>query len=206
MSDVLITNMQLFAIGLTFALGGPCLLVCAPVLLAYITGTKRRWGDALRDIAIFMSGRLIAYIILGAVAGVSGGLLRQFTGSSFPALFKIAAGVISIMLGIMIFFKKREMPQSCAILGFSIAITPCAPLLALLFEITLISKNALDGALYTLSFGMGTFIAGFIVIGSISGLLTSLPAKFIKSEYGNLILKRISAGLLILLGLTFIWL
>jgi len=90
-------------------------------------------------------------------------------------------------------------------LGFIIGVFPCAPLLALLLEITLISKTALDGMFYALFFGLGTFISGFIVIGGLSGILTWLPTKILKSKRSNLIFRIICALLLIWLGLDLIF-
>ena len=89
-------------------------------------------------------------------------------------------------------------------LGFVMGIAPCGPLTALLFEIVLISNNAFDGALYALSFGMGTFLSGMIVIGAISGILAWLPARFLKSGRSVLIFKIVCAVFLIIFGLGLI--
>ena len=89
-------------------------------------------------------------------------------------------------------------------LGFSVGITPCAPLLALLFEITLISKNAMEGMSYGLAFGLGTFLSGFIVVGILTGILASFPAHILKSKAGKLIFRIACALLLISLGASLI--
>jgi sulfite exporter TauE/SafE len=77
--------------------------------------------------------------------------------------------------------------------------------LALLLEIALVSKTALDGMLYALFFGLGTVVSGFIVIGGLSGILTWLPLKVLKSKRSNLIFRIICALLLIWLGLNLIF-
>ena len=90
-------------------------------------------------------------------------------------------------------------------LGFIIGMFPCAPLLALLFEIALMSKTALAGMFYALFFGLGTLISGLIVIGSLAGIFSWLPAKIFKSKRSNFVFRIICALLLMLLGLGLIF-
>jgi sulfite exporter TauE/SafE len=124
---------------------------------------------------------------------------------------KALGGVIIILLGIYVwwgretFFWWRNCNtnrifsfSSLFILGFIIGVFPCAPLLALLLEITLISKTALEGMFYALFFG-------FIVIGGLSGILIWLPMKMLKSKRSNLVFRIICALLLIWLGLELIF-
>ncbi|MDP3041883.1 MAG: sulfite exporter TauE/SafE family protein [Candidatus Omnitrophota bacterium] len=212
-----VTILELFGIGFSFGLAGPCLLVCTPVLIAYIAGKQVRLRQALVDIAIFLTGRLLAYLVLGYLAGLSGFILRQFSNSSLVVLLKACGGMIIILLGIYVWIGKEPFSWACKhragtifnftslfILGFVIGIFPCAPLLALLFEIALVSKSAWGGLLYALFFGLGTFISGFIVVGALSGIFTRLPPGIFKSRTGNLIFRTICASLLILLGLRLI--
>jgi len=216
MTKILLTHIQLFGIGFSFGIMGPCLLVCAPVLITYIAGTKRKFGQAFSDILLFLSGRLIAYLVLGFLAGLSAFLLRQFISSDITALFRPIAGAISIILAVYVLVYKeharcdgmragdRYKMAGVLGLGFVMGIAPCGPLTALLFEIVLISNNAFDGALYALSFGMGTFLSGMIVIGAISGILAWLPARFLKSGRSVLIFKIVCAVFLIIFGLGLI--
>jgi len=208
---------QLFGIGFSFGLAGPCLLVCTPVLITYIAGKQVRLRQALVDISIFLTGRLLAYLVLGYLAGLSGLILRQFTNSSLAASLKVSGGIIIILLGIYVWLGKEPLSWACKrkastifnsaglfILGFAIGVFPCAPLLALLFEITLVSKSAWGGLLYALAFGLGTFISGFIVMAVLSGIFTRLRPEIFKSGTGNLIFRTICAVLLILLGSSLI--
>lgn len=217
MADNYITHIQLFGIGFSFGIIGPCLFVCAPILVTYVAGTKKKWHEALADVGVFLAGRLVAYLVLGCLAGLSGALIRRFTGPSLTGFLKPIAGCVSIILGITVFFYNEQ--ESCAkrskprimldyggfiALGFLVGIAPCAPLVALLFEIVLISKNAIDGMLYTLSFGLGTLVSGFITVGTIVGILSWFPPKFFKSARSSLIFRIICAVLLILFGLNLI--
>jgi thiol:disulfide interchange protein DsbD len=218
MFNDILTYWQLFTIGFSFAFAGPCLFSCAPVLVIYISGKRLKWKQALSDIFIFLFGRLLAYLLLGYLAGLSGVVLRQFGGLKFLPVLKIFGGVIIILLALQIWLGKELFSNECfckhkrllncgslILLGFIMGIFPCAPLLALLFEIALISKSGLIGLTHSLFFGLGTFISGFIVIGVLSGALRLLPQKFLKSKLSNNIFKGVCAVLLILLGLRIIF-
>lgn len=208
-----ITYLQIFGIGFSFGFAGPCFLICTPILLAYIGGRKANWKQSLIDIFIFLLGRLLAYLILGYLAGLSAVILRRFSSLGPVFFLKPVAGVIIILLGIYVWSGKEPISWICRcktstifsftslfILGFIIGIYPCAPLLALLLEITLIAKTALEGMSYALFFGLGTLISGFMVIGALSGIFTYLPARAFKSKRSNLIFRAICALFLIFLG------
>ena len=154
----LITYFQLFGIGLSFGVAGPCFLSCTPFFITYLAGKKLKWSQGLIEALIFLSARLFAYLVLGYLAGLSAVILKRFGSSSFILFLKPLSGVIIIILGILILFAKD--PAFCGhrfkggealtissllTLGFIMGISPCAPLLALLFEITVISKTALQG-------------------------------------------------------------
>jgi sulfite exporter TauE/SafE len=208
---------QVFAIGLGLGFTGPCLFYCLPIILTFTSGAQQEYKKSLVDISVFFCGRLLAYILLGCLAGMSGALLRRFIDSGLAAYLNPLAGLISIGLGILILFNKKTKEGKCAgksskvgvfgglfLFGFIIGISPCAPLLVLLLEIALISKSALQGALYGLSFGLGTFISGVIVAAGFSGLSIWVPGKFLRSEGARFVLKIVCALALVLFGLWFI--
>jgi len=229
MSNTLITYLQIFGIGLSFGIAGPCFLTCTPVLITYIAGSKKAWGEVFKDILVFLSGRLLAYVLLGALAGLSASLLRKFTGSYLASFFQPLAGAVTILFAVILLTNRLPENRHCEkgsdpcpprhcegalapeaislfnfggvfAFGFLIGSSPCAPLLALLFDITLMSKGVFDGMLYALSFGLGTFISGFITVGLIAGILTRVPAVFIKSKAANMVFRIVCALLLIALG------
>jgi sulfite exporter TauE/SafE len=218
MPNALITHLQIFGIGLSFGLAGPCFLSCAPILITYLAGKKGPWVGALRDVFIFLTGRLAAYCVLGYAAGLSAGLLNRFTNPQAASFFKPLAGAISILLGITLLLAGEGRGRECGPsegklhesggllgLGFALGIAPCAPLAALLFEIALMSKSAFDGFSYALSFGMGTFISGLITIGVIAGVVKWIPSKFLRSKTGSVIFRAACSVLLILLGFSLIF-
>jgi sulfite exporter TauE/SafE len=213
-----IALLQVFAIGFGLGFTGPCLFYCLPIILTFTSGAQQDYKKSLVDILVFFCGRLSAYLLLGALAGMSGMLLRRFINSNLAAYLNPLAGLISIGLGVIVLFNRKTAEGKCAresnktgifgglfLFGFIIGISPCAPLLVLLFEIALIAKNVFQGALYGLSFGLGTFISGVIIAAGFTGLLTWVPEKFLKSRRPRFILRIVCAFVLILFGLWFIF-
>jgi len=212
------TLLQLFGIGFSFGLAGPCLLVCTPVLISYLVGKQANSKQALLDISVFLFGRLLAYFLLGYLAGLSGLVLRQFANSGLVSSLKLAGGIIIILLGIYVWLGREPLSWLCKrkagaifnsgslfILGFIVGVFPCAPLLALLLEIALISKSPIGGMFYALFFGLGTFISGVIAVGALSGIFTWLAPKIFKSRTAGLLFRSACSALLILLGLNLIF-
>ena len=212
-----IALLQVFVIGLALGFTGPCLFYCLPVILSFTAGTQKGYKKSLVDILVFFCGRLSAYLLLGCLAGISGMLLRKFINSSLTSYLNVLAGFISIGLGIFVLFSKPTKGKTCAreragyaafgglyLFGFIIGVSPCSPLLALLLEIAMISRNALEGALYGFSFGLGTFISGAVVAAGVMGLLTRIPESIFKSGGARFAFKVICALALILFGLLFI--
>ncbi|MDP3730344.1 MAG: sulfite exporter TauE/SafE family protein [Candidatus Omnitrophota bacterium] len=213
----LVTYLQIFGIGFSFGLAGPCLLICAPVLVTYIVGSGKGPTAIFRDVFTFLSGRLLAYVLLGVLAGLSGAVLKKFTDLHFSSYLEPLAGAVTILFAIILFTGKNSGNCACPTarskmlnfggmfaFGFLIGISPCAPLLALLFDIALMSKGLLDGALYAFFFGLGTFLSGLITIGVITGLLTRIPAALVRSKTATVIFKTMCALLLLMLGLGLI--
>ena len=208
---LVIPVLQIFSVGFILGLTGPCLFYCLPVTLALSAGVQKSYKKILLGIIIFLSGRLFAYTLLGFLAGVSGFILRQFTDSDFSFYLKPAAGLISIAFGVYIFFYRQGEEKNCRslpgkilnnggffIFGFLVGLSPCPPLMGLLLEITLISKGFLQGAIYGLVFGAGTFLSGFILAAGLSRVLNRWYLKKITA------FKSIYAAILVLFGIIFI--
>jgi len=213
-----LTYLQLFGIGLSFGFAGPCFFSCTPFLITYLAGKNLKWEQGLKEALVFLCARLLAYLVLGLLAGLSATLLRQFSGSAFMIFLKPSGGIIIIILGGLVLFNKK-FPcwgrrfavnnvftfGSLFILGFAAGIFPCAPLMALLFEITIISKTALEGVFCALAFGLGTFASGFIIIAGLSKAISWFPGKVLKSTLSLSVFRIICALLLILLGFKLVF-
>jgi sulfite exporter TauE/SafE len=217
MISTFVTYLQIFGIGFSFGIAGPCFLTCAPVLVTYIAGSKRGWGETYIDILTFLSGRLMAYLLLGALAGLSGAVLKKFTAGPLSLYLQPVAGVITILFAVILITNKGCDGCACPTgrqkvlsfggifaFGFLIGVSPCAPLLALLLDIALMARGICDGVFYALFFGLGTFLSGLITVGVIAGILTRVPVAFIKSKTANTVFRIICALLLLAMGLGLI--
>jgi len=177
---------ELFLFGITLG-WGQCLVSCSLVLAPYLAGTSTSWKEGLKNTLIFSSGRLTAYILLGAIAGFSGKVINSvFITESLPYLVKTLSSLIILLFGITIISGKgRRSPQICnfieknniksiMVLGLLIGLSPCAPFLEMLLYIILKSRNALDGAVYGMSFGIGTIFSPLLIIGAIAGFFPKI--------------------------------
>jgi sulfite exporter TauE/SafE len=208
---MIVTSFQIFAIGAGMAAAGPCLVSCLPLILAYTWGGEGRMRLKLGSIGIYLSGRLIAYVLLGACAGLSAAALKGFTSHAVGASARLAAGLISIGLGILFIMpgERSGCPGSHGKLaagsvflaGFVTGISPCGPLLALLSEIVLISRNAWQGAWFGLAFGLGTFLSAFAVTAGFSGVIHHLSSA--APEKRRRLLRIFCGAALIVMGILY---
>lgn len=215
MSGYFITCLQLFGIGLSFGMAGPCFLSCAPVLITYILGRRQGFPATLGNISIFCIGRLAAYILLGAFAGISGAMLRRFVSlEASSAIVNFSAGAISVALATFILIRKDSPERGCGstgdkacssggllLLGFVLGISPCGPLTILLAQITLMSNSALDGMAYSASFGLGTLLSSLITVGAAAGIAGRIVGKFVRSVPAIKVFRILCASLLIIFGI-----
>jgi len=174
----------LFLVGLSFGIG-PCLIFCGPVIFAYVAGAKKGWREGLNSGLLFLTSRLVSYLALGALGGISGKWLGEFFyEKKFGDYLWILAGVFILILGIAIGLGKDFDSYFCRIthrssakninvilLGLLMGLAPCAPLIGVLVYITLSSKGVLDGIFYAFFFGIGTMVSPLIGLCVLSGLI-----------------------------------
>lgn len=220
--DNILTFVQLFTIGFTFGLSAPCIVVCMPALFFYVSNKTDNIFEAIIKISILLAGRLLAYMFLGILIGFSMQKIQHFLGFiEFPGI-KLLAGIIIVLFGVSVWRNQTKTKDVCAkklishqkmqndfsylfILGFIIGISPCAPLIALLFEMVLFVKSPLQGLLFLTAFGFGTFLSGLLVFGVMNGLFKFIANKtFFSHPKFQDIYRKISAVLIIILGLYFL--
>ncbi len=209
-----ITLIQLFGIGFTLGLAGPCLFACVPAVSAYVSGTKKTPREIFPDILVFLSGRLIATLFWGVVAGFSAKILNGFLSSpSAELLVRRLGGALIILLAVFVFLGKVSVCGVKAskiasggifLLGVLIGLAPCPPFIALFTEITLISKSVASAVLLSFSFGLGLFVSGLIAISVVSGFLTAASAKIFVSPISRRIFRYVCALLVALIGVKWI--
>jgi len=97
------TLAELFVAGLTLGVS-QCMLSCAPMLLFYVAGTTDGWRAGLKATLVFSLARLIAYVLLGALAGFLGvHLVSYVKGETFIYWVQLAAGAFVLLLGYLLF-------------------------------------------------------------------------------------------------------
>jgi sulfite exporter TauE/SafE len=157
------------------------------------------------------------YIALGLIAGIFSQIaLEKFYSAKLTDALFICAGVFILLMGIMMLFDNKIEHNFCKrfqakffqknkygaiFLGLITGIFPCGPLLGILFFIALISKNYLEGAIFSFSFGLGTFLSPLFILVIFAG---AVPKLLVKKPKIYLIFKRISALVICYLGLSLI--
>lgn len=199
--------------GLSISLG-PCVYPLIPVSIGVIgarAGVSRIKGFILS--LIYVSGIALVYSALGLVAVLSGKMFG--TISSHPFTY-ILVGLAIILLGLSMFdlvripsfnltrtqfFNKREYLSSF-LLGLSsgFVVGPCiTPVLGSILFYLATKKNILYGVTLLLSFSYGMGLV-LILAGTFSSFLSLLP----KAGNWLLYIKRISAVIIIAMGVYFL--
>lgn len=154
-----------------------CTATCLPFMGTWILGRGGSQRQALRDTALFVAGRIIAYSMLGAIAGSAGAWLAQVmrggTGNVVIGLASIVAGVWLLRSG------KTHAPCSMArsagrtpplLMGFSLSLTPCAPLASLL-AVCAAAGSARMGMENGIAFGLGAALTPLLILLPLISLL-----------------------------------
>ncbi len=176
----------LFLMGFSFG-WGPCLVSCGPVLISYLSGTKKDVRSSAGTYVLFSLARISVYILLGLLVFSLGRfVLQRYLGALARYIF-ISGGIFIILLGMLTalgrhldfksckFLEKtliQKYNASAILLGLIIAFVPCLPLLALLGYVGLVSKTWSEVFLYCFSFGLGTAISPLAVLSVMSGLIS----------------------------------
>ncbi|MBS4096745.1 MAG: sulfite exporter TauE/SafE family protein [Sulfuricella sp.] len=152
-----------------------CTVTCLPFMGTWVLGRGGGHAQALRDTAIFLAGRITAYSLLGLCAGLLGRWLVNTLDSGIGQLF---IGGASIAAGVWLIWPMRRASACSAarrgagmppfLLGFSLSLTPCAPLASLL-ALSAASGGALAGGGYGLAFGLGAALTPLLLIVPLLG-------------------------------------
>jgi len=156
-----------------------CTATCLPFMGTWILGRGGSQVQALRDTTLFVTGRILAYSLLGAIAGGAGVWLSQAlrggTGNAVIGLSSIVAGLWLLQSG------KAHSPCGVArgagstpplMLGFSLSLTPCAPLASLL-AVCAAAGSVQSGAVNGVAFGLGAVLTPLLILLPMISLLGS---------------------------------
>jgi len=170
-----VSLLGVWLLGLSMGLTA-CTVTCLPFMGTWVLGRGGGKRAALLDTGVFLLGRVTAYSLLGGLAGAFGAWLTQALSGGIGNVF---VGVASIGAGVWLLLPSRR-SGSCGaarngagmppfLLGFSLSLTPCAPLASLLAACAL-SGGAMAGAGYGLSFGLGAALTPLLLIVPLLGL------------------------------------
>jgi len=189
-------SLSLFLSGIFLGIG-PCLVSCGPFLVTFIAGANKGIKESLRIWLVFSLTKLFAYLVLGLIAGLFSQevVYRIYQGNLVQYLL-VGGGIFVLLIGLAMVFGNNQRIRICRILeerfvkrgikstvlfGLLIGFLPCAPLLAILSYIALISGTWYKGFWFSLAFGMGTLISPLIILAMLASLVPKLfsdQAKF----------------------------
>lgn len=153
-----------------------CTITCLPFLGSWVLGRGLSARAAFLDTAVFLLGRVSAYTVLGAVAGMLGGWLAAVLEAHAG---QIIIGVAATVAGLWL-LRPDTAHAPCGparrgdrmppfVLGFALSLAPCAPLAALLAACAL-SGELLAGAAYGAWFGVGAAVTPLVFVVPLVGL------------------------------------
>ena len=196
--------------GLTF-----CTSVCLPYLASYIVGIKAGFRRGVKVTAVYNSGRVIAYAVIGTLVGLFQTYINETFFTSYQGYSSLIFGFVVIAIGISILSEKNpsktcsvECSQSTKMLGgvfkrfdvraffmgFTRGFVLCPPLVALLlYAVTFSQVNC---TVLAFLFGLGTALSPLLFLGGAVGWLLEKAPLFRKwtSKFGG--------GFLVLLGVS----
>lgn len=180
-----------------------CTATCLPFMGALVVGGGHGGGSALRQTAVFATGKVAAYAFLGGVAGALGEILLDVIEGS---LGHWLIGGVSILAGIWLVAGKRSV-RGCVtsrllqgappfLLGFALSFVPCAPLAALLAAAALAGEPWHGLAMGT-AFGLGAALTPLFVLVPMLGLF----GREMLAERPHLLVWMRRGGALVLVAL-----
>lgn len=95
---------------------GPfCLGYCAPVLIPFLISEQRRTINTINLMALFFTGRLTGYIVIGLLSGVIGSALTEGQRKQFEIIANLSMGLLLLLFGLVKNFPELRL---CRILRF----------------------------------------------------------------------------------------
>lgn len=169
-----ITFFSIWLLGLSLGLTA-CTATCLPFMSSWVLGRGGSQTLVMRDTALFISGRILAYSMLGGIAGGARAWLAQMMKGGAGNLF---IGTASIAAGLWLLRGKPHQPCAASragggappmLLGFSLSLTPCAPLASLL-AVAAAAGGVGQGAVHGLAFGLGAALTPLLIFLPLVGV------------------------------------
>ena len=186
----------------------PCMLPLLPVYLSFFAGSADKKGPKMPRIIAFVLGFTLSFIVFGLVFSAVGSLLARY-----KTAVNIVCGAVMVFFGLTVadiiklpFLAGRANRIRVAgvfsafVFGlvYPINLMPCiGAFLGSALALAAASGSMLQGALLLTVYSMGLGVP-FILSALLMSHLTDLFTK-IKTHYG--VIKKVSGGILILVGL-----
>jgi len=174
---------SLFVSGILFG-SGPCLASCGPLLLSYIGATGKGIFQGLRDYTLFSLARIAAYLVLGLLVFFCGRFILERSLGDYAKYVFLIGGSFIILVGTSACLGYKWHLALCKVggkssfvLGLIIGFIPCAPLLALLTYVGLVSKTWIQALIYCACFGLGTFVSPLILLSIGSSIVPKMLSQ-----------------------------
>lgn len=189
----------------------PCLLPMLPIYISYFAGGgERSTGKTVKAALGFVTGFTVVFLILGALAGTVGSLLREY-----QTAVNLVTGLIVIFFGLnflgvfrLNLFRGSQWTVDTSNLGFFSAIlfgmvfsvgwTPCVG--AFLGSALMLASqqgHMVEGVVMLLSYSLGLGIPFLLSAVLIDYMKTAFD--WIKRNYK--VINALSGGLLVLVGI-----
>lgn len=193
------------AVLLGLSTGTYCAMYCAPVAIPFLFSEDMNRRQNIIYVSLFMFGRLLGYIIVGAVLGAIGAYAVSYLDPELQrkstAIAYTFIGLIMLLAGLKYnfpgwklckVFKKIYKPEGGALVyGLLTGINLCPPFFAAASRVFGRGGNAANGALFFLLFFAGTSLYFLPLFG------IHLIGKHLKT------IRMISRLLMIVLGVYF---
>lgn len=195
-----------------------CVAMCGSLVGALLMGSRSSGSkqSPLMTVFLFGSGKLLAYVALGAIAGL-GGLALAGTLAG-PGVFLRALSAL-LMIGIGLYIAgwwrgiarlekagarlwqpllrrvrvlRLDQPGNQLLAGMAWGLLPCGIVYSML-GMALASADMLRGSLLMASFGLGTM--PFVM--SAGGLM-----KTVQNMFDNALVRQLAGGAMIVMGLA----
>ena len=195
-----------------------CVAMCGSLVGAMLMGSRNSGSrqSPLMTVFLFGSGKLLAYVALGAIAGL-GGLALAGTLAG-PGVFLRALSAL-LMIGIGLYIAgwwrgiarlekagarlwqpllrrvrvlRLDQPGNQLLAGMAWGLLPCGIVYSML-GMALASADMLRGSLLMASFGLGTM--PFVM--SAGGLM-----KTVQNMFDNALVRQLAGGAMIVMGLA----
>ena len=191
-----------FMLGVSLGLTA-CAVTCLPFIGTLTFGKAAGRASGLADTALFLGGRLLAYTLLGGIAGLLGAGFVKFLADGVG---NVVIGLAACLSALLLAGQGQPDHARCGqpgklakmppfILGVSLTLIPCAPL-ATLLATAAAGQAAGQGAVLGFMFGLGALLTPMIVLIPASA---SIAARLRSDQPWLADVLRLGAALVLLL-------